>query len=398
MPPVFDVRLSWLAAGILSLLASGCVLAMRTVRPAPHRALLLMSAALGLGGLGQLLTGARDWLPPIGGEWFALCCSGVGLAVLVESMRTLYRAPSRLPSLAAAVSFLAILLAMAPDALSTRLFSLGFELACCGVAVWTIRTADDAAAPRARTLLSGLFAVMGLAALTRLVLASTIDEAMRRGLPPSAAVGGLDWLAGFLFAMLPMLTAGVSGAIAWKRLVHRLAWDAGMDTLTGTASRRMLAGAADPLLAASSRGRARIAVLMVDLDHFAQINERHGQPVGDRVLRHVADVLRKVLREDSLLVRYGGEEFCALVPVDDPRHAWIVSERLRRAVEAAPWVEAGEPVPVTVSVGVVLHEPGVALEEVLAAADARLVRAKQTGRNRVVADEERDRQAELWPA
>ena len=99
---------------------------------------------------------------------------------------------------------------------------------------------------------------------------------------------------------------------------------------------------------------------MIDIDRFKPINDRHGHGVGDQVLRHVAGVLRQSLRPDSLIVRYGGDEFCALV-----------SQRI----------------PVTLSIGVTVHRPGKTLGQLLDEADRRAYRAKADGRNRVIADD-----------
>ncbi len=137
------------------------------------------------------------------------------------------------------------------------------------------------------------------------------------------------------------------------------------------------------------RDRECIALLMIDLDDFKTVNDRHGHSVGDEMLRHVAQLLRSALRPDSLIVRYGGDEFCALVPVPGEAAAFGIAERLRATIEAVPFRQASLPLPITMSIGVSIHRPGRALREMLDEADRRAYRAKSQGRNRVVADDSR---------
>ncbi|HBD20958.1 MAG TPA: hypothetical protein DC063_13345 [Arenimonas sp.] len=125
------------------------------------------------------------------------------------------------------------------------------------------------------------------------------------------------------------------------------------------------------------------------MDHFKAINDQHGHPAGDAVLRRVALVLEEVVRGSDLLARIGGEEFAVLAVDTGMAEAAQLAERLRAAVERAGPVPVGHAaVPVTASVGVVTRRVHVgevvkAPEHLLAAADDALYRAKRNGRNRV---------------
>jgi diguanylate cyclase (GGDEF)-like protein len=165
--------------------------------------------------------------------------------------------------------------------------------------------------------------------------------------------------------------------------LHRMATT---DDLTGLVARRSLHDSARRLVEQTAGGGC-VAVLMIDLDDFKSVNDRHGHALGDEVLRHIAQVLRKVLREESLIVRYGGDEFCALVPVAGEAAAFVVAERLRVAVEASPYRFGREAVPVTLSIGVTVHRNGATLRQLFDEADRRAYRAKAGGRNRVVGDD-----------
>ena len=145
--------------------------------------------------------------------------------------------------------------------------------------------------------------------------------------------------------------------------------------------------AAASLLAARRAGRAA-SLLLVDIDHFKRVNDTHGHLVGDEVLRSIADVLRRQLRdEQDLLCRFGGEEFAVFLPGVDISEAPKAADRLRRAVAQAVTPADATLVQVTVSVGVaVAHpvsDPGIEVQELLARADVGLYQAKGEGRNQV---------------
>lgn len=126
-----------------------------------------------------------------------------------------------------------------------------------------------------------------------------------------------------------------------------------------------------------------LLLAMLDLDHFKRINDNYGHLAGDRVLKLIASVLRKRLRGGDFIARFGGEEFVLLVP-DTPLAAGAkLAEALRVAIEACPFHFKGEPVTVTVSVGMTAFKPGEHSDSVLKRADQALYRAKNAGRNRV---------------
>ncbi|QIB05838.1 diguanylate cyclase [Pseudomonas fluorescens] len=126
-----------------------------------------------------------------------------------------------------------------------------------------------------------------------------------------------------------------------------------------------------------------LLLAMLDLDHFKRINDNYGHLAGDRVLKLIASVLRKRLRGGDFIARFGGEEFVLLVP-DTPLAAGAkLAEALRLAIEACPFHFKGEPVTVTVSIGLTAFKPGEHSDSVFKRADQALYRAKNAGRNRV---------------
>ena len=185
-----------------------------------------------------------------------------------------------------------------------------------------------------------------------------------------------------LYGVLPMMVATLLLTLVNARLRHQLRVRALTDELTGTMTRRALRELAPALIQQQQHQQREVALLMLDLDRFKSINDAHGHAMGDAVLRFAARVLQTHTRVDTLLARYGGEEFVAVVPVEDLPTARRVAERLRQAVEAAPWhdelrLSSG----VTVSVGVAMVGASETLDAALQRADEALYRAKRDGRN-----------------
>ncbi len=125
------------------------------------------------------------------------------------------------------------------------------------------------------------------------------------------------------------------------------------------------------------------SVIMVDLDHFKEINDRHGHAGGDAFLQAAASVLRDALRREDLLARWGGEEFIIMMPELDVDRARDAAEQARRALASYPFKRNGVTETITASFGITAHRNGHSLDATIAGADAALYRAKEEGRNRV---------------
>ena len=161
------------------------------------------------------------------------------------------------------------------------------------------------------------------------------------------------------------------------------------DHLTGLANRRSFFEAAELEVGRWQRSPRPLSMLMVDADHFKRVNDTHGHPAGDAVLRHLAGVLAATFRQVDVVARIGGEEFAVLLPSTDLQGAAAVAERLRQAVAAQPAAAGGELLlPITVSIGVSTMSEAVAgLDALMKQADDALYAAKRNGRNQVSAGE-----------
>jgi two-component system cell cycle response regulator len=202
-------------------------------------------------------------------------------------------------------------------------------------------------------------------------------------------LGANDWL------VLPLdaneLRARARNQIRRKFYQDRLRADLGRalelaltDSLTGLYNQRYLIRHLRGLLTASPE--REVAVLMLDVDHFKQVNDEYGHAVGDRALRAIGETLRANTRVFDSLARYGGEEFVVVLPGSNPDEAVAAAERLRAAVEAMAFAPMpGRLYGLTISIGVACGGSGTETPEALLRdADVALYAAKRAGRNRVM--------------
>ena len=165
-------------------------------------------------------------------------------------------------------------------------------------------------------------------------------------------------------------------------MVQRLTEMATRDVLTGIHNRRFFFDAGAKLFASAKRDQLSLTACIIDVDHFKEINDTYGHDSGDKVLRHIAALLRRKCRETDIVVRFGGEEFAILMVNMDPGNIAHFFEELRAAIEAETVVFQKKKFAVTASFGV-CHGVGTTLETMLKTADEALYRAKEAGRNRV---------------
>jgi len=165
------------------------------------------------------------------------------------------------------------------------------------------------------------------------------------------------------------------------------------DALTGLANRRSLEEFFRSAQIAAMETGAPLSILLIDIDHFKKFNDSYGHQVGDQVLRLVAQVLQKSVRDVDLAARYGGEELMAVLPGADLRLCADVAERIRRRISEARLTRRStgqEIASVTVSIGVAQFRLAEAAEATIERCDRALYQAKRAGRNRTVMENEVD--------
>ena len=195
---------------------------------------------------------------------------------------------------------------------------------------------------------------------------------------PAAVVVRLAYLVALTYA------AGAAAHFRWTHhddqvlLREQLSALADRDGLTGLYNHRAFHEQVHGATTGDGARRVPMAVLMLDLDHFKAVNDRHGHVVGDEVLRAVTAAIQASIRPGDVAARIGGEEFAVLLPGAAPETAGEIAERLRAAVDRIE-----QPVPVTTSIGVSCASGDVDGAQLLERADGALYEAKRQGRNRV---------------
>lgn len=332
---------------------------------------LLLATGYALRLLGSMdAAGALFW-------WAGLCFLGGNLAIwlgILAFCRLRHRVPDRWIAFAFLLAW--VLAAALPHAQQVAA-NLGLAALACGFAGLALLRAHALEERLLRWSLAGVYLVSGAVLMARALFIGfdvgslpewRVDELSALGAPLSAALLMLRCI-----ALLVLLHADR------ETLLRGLART---DVLTGLLNRQGFFEQAARLLERHA-GQRPCSVLMLDLDRFKQVNDGHGHAAGDAVLRRFAELLREQLRPGDSIGRIGGEEFSALLVDVSPQQAEEIAERLRRAWSAQPVPFGDLQLHCGVSVGIDSGDGP--LESRLAAADQALYRAKQGGRNQVVA-------------
>ena len=156
-----------------------------------------------------------------------------------------------------------------------------------------------------------------------------------------------------------------------------------IDGLTGAFNRNHFLELGQVAFAQSREDGLPLSFIMLDIDHFKEVNDRYGHSVGDQVLQQLVNRFNQIIRKTDILGRYGGEEFGIILKDANPKESWQLAERLRRAVEQNPLAIGDLILPITISLGVASLENDHSLADLIERADKAMYRAKAKGRNRV---------------
>jgi diguanylate cyclase (GGDEF)-like protein len=191
-----------------------------------------------------------------------------------------------------------------------------------------------------------------------------------------------------LLAVVGIALAALLGALilVWSRneRMQELKREAGQDPLTGLKNRRRFEEDLQMAMARGRREGATGALLMLDLDHFKQVNDTHGHPAGDQLIRETADVLRRRSRKSDVLARLGGDEFAVVLPRCSPGEARLAAEAIADAIrDHQPAGEGVEPLTASVGVAMFGDHPRTSIASVVSEADTAMYAAKDGGRDGV---------------
>jgi diguanylate cyclase (GGDEF)-like protein len=191
-------------------------------------------------------------------------------------------------------------------------------------------------------------------------------------------------------ALLMTIGNQVAVSVENARLYEKTLDLARLDGLTGVANRRYLMERLTQEISRAGRYNNALSLIMMDLDKFKTFNDTYGHVKGDELLKHFARMVKAAIRISDVCGRYGGEEFCVILPNTSIKGAALLAERIRASMEEAKIVIAEDQPPAgrTVSIGIAEYMPGNTLEQLLSAADSALYQAKEGGRNRVVCKSE----------
>lgn len=174
-----------------------------------------------------------------------------------------------------------------------------------------------------------------------------------------------------------------------NRYQGRLEEMATTDKLTGLANRQAFDLLVPHVINEARRERTPLLAMLVDIDHFKEVNDRLGHLAGDGVIRDIAGTIKATLRKSDLVCRWGGEEFLVLLKGTDAARGQMLAEKIRRAVESATFRYGDAVIPVTISLGVAAYLGGDTPERLIGRADGALYEAKRKGRNVVRAADQR---------
>jgi two-component system cell cycle response regulator len=204
---------------------------------------------------------------------------------------------------------------------------------------------------------------------------------------------------GDAYKLVPLVARELGGALRMAALVEETQRQASMDMLTGLMNRRAFLPLIQGEVARGARYGLALSVLLLDVDHFKVVNDRHGHAAGDQVLTAIGGLLRRTLRTSDFAARWGGEEFVVALTCTNLEGGRLVAERTRRAIEELVIDDGhGGRIPVTASVGLAALQEKETVDELMDRADRAMYAAKYSGRNRVGIDDPESGEPAVVPA
>ena len=398
----FDVRTLYFVGAATSVMCGVMLWMSRRLHRPSHAALEWWAVGLLCGGASMLLLSVRGLVPDFLSYVLANTLGPWAAVLMYEGVRRFGNAPPA-PWLAAGagvgIGLLQVFLGSTADAHEARMLiasAVQGGFAAASIPVLRRRLDADPRVPLRWAI--GFCAVFVITHTLRFAYTLVVGA-------PVSATGMVAGAPGHLvmptlFALAPIAYALILLSLVNGRVAAELWAIATIDPLTGVRNRRsfidksrsVLASVAASDVAArmavESAGRPQGVLLLLDLDHFKQINDQYGHAGGDRVLVRFAELLRTMMPLGAVVGRYGGEEFCVLLPSALLEEGAALAQAICNRVSSAAF-SGGDPALIaTVSIGVAGASDGQTLEELLVTADRRLYLAKDRGRNQAVASDE----------
>lgn len=396
------VQYAYLLIAFVALITAVGVFLLRSLEQKAPRVMPLFVVALTLGACALLVTafGSAETLEggrvPRAHEAAAIIGTAAMIVAIEVALRLFAnRSEIKLMLLAVgAVTVLVLLVSLVGGSVATQTVAseLVTLVALLAGGWWLTTSESTSLTPHFKRLTSMIVFAYALASLAGIILVLNghwLNSATAVKITPAIALMLMaKMVLPAAFTALLMLEINAQNVLTLRRRVDT-------DALTNLTSRGSLNERGESLIQRTRLTGQLVAVLMLDIDYFKKVNDQHGHEIGDHVLEHCASVLRQNLRPEAVIARYGGEEFCAIVPINNEQDSWVVAERLRQAIQSQPFRQkrvvaaSGDTrlrpltLPITISVGGTIAKQGEQLDELLAAADQELYKAKRAGRNRV---------------
>ncbi len=319
--------------------------------------------------------------------WFAAdLCLLSGIVMLRLGTVFLFRQPidyrlDLLVWLAAAGAMFAVTPEIDSQQYLGVVFSLAAAILFARLALATYQGLLPSAGPRLSVLLVSPMMVAALSFFARLVVILVVDRPEEQFISiQTAKAVPMLWF--YLVLTIAINALAIGNALT--RLVQKIRLLADKDVLTGLWNRRSAEDTLSQLHHKWQRGGEGYALVLLDLDYFKQINDKHGHQAGDAALRQAALLMTNALRESDVLCRFGGEEFLVILPGAGIKQAHQVAEKLRTCLEARALRWEDQDVPLSASFGCAAVVPGLSVSQLISAADHAMYQAKAAGRNRVM--------------
>jgi diguanylate cyclase (GGDEF)-like protein len=329
------------------------------------------------------LFAARGYVPEVVSVFSAHTLLVLGLCLHGAALIEFQQKPTPLSLLIGPPALTFIAIAALPDDPLGRVMVSSVVYGSLAALIVTLLARDrQSGTRRTRWLMIGVYSLVSLALFSR-VPAWLIDPAQSLSISQPTTLQNVSLLIAVALVLLVSFGFLLMHKERSDEAIRRLATT---DPLTGVFNRRTFLDLAERELARCRRASEPLRLLMIDLDHFKRVNDTHGHVAGDEVLAGFAKRVSGCLRKGDLVVRYGGEEFCVLLPGADDTTAAALAERIRATVYATPIATRAGPVHITVSIGICGDQASriASLDALLVCADEALYEAKKAGRNRAV--------------
>jgi len=388
---MFDIRSVFLIAALTAIVCSVMLWSMRDVHKPSRTGMMLAAFGEFFLGSTMLLFALRGAIPEFLSIPVANAANVAGSLIFYEAVRQVVGRSSRF-GLILVITIPIVLIHLywgaAVEFHDQRILMTSVVQGAVGLAMMPLlisRLGVDARVP----LFWGIIFCMIFAGLQAFRIFETMSVGVE--IKQDGMVGGsylIEAMAA-IFALTPMVFAMVLIGVVNGRISAEYAKLANVDSLTGLFSRRNFFELAQRELIAVAKGRRKTdresALMMLDLDHFKRINDSLGHVAGDEVLSRFGKVLQEAAPPDAIIGRYGGEEFCLLLPLTSPEEAREVAADICAATRALDFSDAHESLTLSVSIGIAISGvDGKRMHDLIAAADRRVYIAKAVGRDQYI--------------